>query len=1646
MCPDEVLDHYDNYETREYYTTLLLGDVSGFTDLTEKYTKTGVGGPSKLSETLNSYIGAMVQEILSHNGDVVKFSGDAFIVMWKLQEGMFMRDIATEAMQTACVIQKHFGTYDTDVGVTLKVKLAIASGKTYFTSIGDPETMSYYVITGKPVWDLKHAEGLCRGGDILVAPSCWQWANPNEYIHEKLPDGLHTLIIACSAMWYQSRTHVMHNGIEDDDRDTEHLRRRDFFNLASFDPDVSSITLTERLENSWREHNFEQVDYSLRPKVIKVAKAQLKDSLRSYIPRPVIRSVELDEPLEHLTEMRQVVILFINVITDVLKGRLVSLVNKAYILVCGVVSEMNGCVNKTSLFDKDLIFLCIFGLRGDKHELESQIGLRCASRLRQDLLTMKNVKSVTIAVTTGMTYCGVIGHVLRREYTVIGMSVNKAARLMVAYNNKVVCDRESFLHSRLEARHFILQEPRHLKGITNIGPVYEFQEQTKFTAPEITWSNYPLLGREAEIKIFQQILTNLLEYSTRDKTTQHLKPEYNTLVIKGEPRIGKTRLLDEIAQNIPTGVPYNYISLVMSDAKASYNLIHMIFSKPLNFHVAASSREREDRLISQLGQVREPDFLCSLNQLFNVHFAMSERYKALSVEQKRKVLSKFLLKLLKRCFRELWVVIIDDAQYADNESMLLFRTMTKRNMIFFILSIGHKLSGEYEVHPAILERARIIELSHIDRWYHAALACQILHVHGIPPELEKMIQENSFGNPGWIESYLVSLTQSGSLLIVYIPKTIAEEMGYVLPPIITLKRFVSEDIVKKNDKNGENRSDKWKMYQTSYRNGPISSLNLQSAVHKSETIDDEEKIAVCKFAKGFVPEEANAEITMDVMILKLFDSLTPLDQLLLKCASVLGEIINSDMLRYLMEDKSVREIGLAIQKLFEIRIFGCARGDFTTSGRPLVFYRNVKRINAEAETACECIGLIIPDELADLPRYASCGLMRFKMSMFRETTYRSLTENQKIELHGKALKYLQRHTRRCMACGELQFARLLGKVTAQDIKRRRPTIELPEMYQLEEATYTLKKEADNDIRQEKTPICLNIFRKVRKPIKTFSNVDFANCQCHLILVTVYAQMLDHCQGIGKPDMTLMAILEFVEVCLADNNVPQARRLLNDAEVVLQQMIEANEEESLFLSYLTAKIRTLQGRCHLESGLLSEARKKLNEAMNSLGYHFPRHKFSINLKSTIQLKLLRWKLICPKPWKIDTADELTMNYIEQLATCLAQKFEVFRGTRGMKKHARLAAIWSLNAALDSSKNFLTLCTSFTNMMLTAHVYQKRSIISNLEKQALNICTRKGDFLEFQELKGIAELYAGIFFSRWLRGEISKAIRIGFIVTRMAQTMDSVFLKSLVLPRLAHLLMISRRHSEVVVLLRELEFASENDLEKSGRTWYYAICADVQLDTGITILSLRNCEQYYLTEGESIISLHDPEAERRYFTSMWLWCIRTQQWEAAKVWDSWNITAESVVDEHKVAATITALKKLEGLLLLYVREVTNRNINALSTMAEIKNKLRHIENMIKIVKIAIPRYMLMKAYYYMVQLRKSAAINMLRQTKKLSMKVDNRMIYTWANHCQQDWLGAMSSIHEDLWKEKTIELDYERDEVNVNDSTMIPFTFPLPKYVL
>lgn len=94
--------------------------AQGFTELCEAYTKADLGGPSRLTQVLNSYIGAMVQEILTHKGDVLKFSGDAFLCMWRKSSVLTIQDVVHTAIDCGLNIQKNYGRHITDIGTVLK--------------------------------------------------------------------------------------------------------------------------------------------------------------------------------------------------------------------------------------------------------------------------------------------------------------------------------------------------------------------------------------------------------------------------------------------------------------------------------------------------------------------------------------------------------------------------------------------------------------------------------------------------------------------------------------------------------------------------------------------------------------------------------------------------------------------------------------------------------------------------------------------------------------------------------------------------------------------------------------------------------------------------------------------------------------------------------------------------------------------------------------------------------------------------------------------------------------------------------------------------------------------------------------------------------------------------------------------------------------------------------------------------------------------------------------------------------------------------------------------------------------------------------------------------------------------------------------
>jgi adenylate cyclase 10 len=63
-------------------TAVLFADISGFTTLGEACAKKGIRGNEELAFCINRYMEGLVKNIGKYGGDIIKFVGDALIVMW----------------------------------------------------------------------------------------------------------------------------------------------------------------------------------------------------------------------------------------------------------------------------------------------------------------------------------------------------------------------------------------------------------------------------------------------------------------------------------------------------------------------------------------------------------------------------------------------------------------------------------------------------------------------------------------------------------------------------------------------------------------------------------------------------------------------------------------------------------------------------------------------------------------------------------------------------------------------------------------------------------------------------------------------------------------------------------------------------------------------------------------------------------------------------------------------------------------------------------------------------------------------------------------------------------------------------------------------------------------------------------------------------------------------------------------------------------------------------------------------------------------------------------------------------------------------------------------------------------------------------
>nr|XP_037873495.1 adenylate cyclase type 10 isoform X1 [Bombyx mori] len=1246
---------------------------------------------------------------------------------------------------------------------------------------------------------------------------------------------------------------------------------------------------------------------------------------------------------------------------------------------------------------------------------------------------------------------------------------------MMAYPNVISCDKETFLKSKLNQEYFRVLEIKPLKGIAKPGPVYEFS-MTGWSQRSVA-SKHPILGRTEELSQYEMYLHNAILQHQQDFT--RYRDNKFAIAFIGPNSIGKTRLLEECLVNTPKFIKYEKFVLDHYD-KVSFKGFHYILSKV--FTGSKSFRENsENRVRFSIDlSYATPIQIHAVNIVFDCRFPLPENFQHeedllddLSVKQ-------VIRNVWKRQFKNLWVAAIDNAHYLDDESWRVLLIILDTKTVFMVIA----LSDDEEHTPTIkncLENSMIvnIRLSGIDRWFHAALACQLLDVQAIPADLEKVIETASAGMPGWIQNFVISLVQRGALSIVTVTREEAIDLGAVVPSSTLLRRTDVHIGAQYDDALSKRLS-----YQSIYSILSISAFSKQGSTF---TIQEMDTIQMAVLAESFNFDDITMDMSMDAVILKTYDSLNPYEKMLLKCASVLGDVFSRRMLMHLLQNDSPRTVALAVAKLFVIRVLECEGGDFTRD-LSMVLVHPAPTLPSMAPSApyCKCLGTRQPACCEDLPNYAFCGYMKFRHPLFRSTTYDLLTENQKHDMHARALLYLERFTRRCLPCGGGCFSKFVGLrcddglvQESEAVKRTRHQIRalktetvvpgdqdqlsvfaheessdfaihiIPECSSLE----LLKKERSSSRFLEMKRLKRLRNKQMKKGVRSFSSVETNNCECLTILMTVYSQIIDHCRGAGEFNKLYEAYIEYVDINLISLNVPQAIRLLIEVENFVQNedLFPENVHRKWIKRFQLAKICSMRGVCMLESGDLAEAKKQLLHAMELYYYPFPTSKHWVKLRSfgasLQQLMAVYLPKIYPK-----RISGIIGYYYEDIAFTLNILYQLFSECKETE-NAKLEAKCALNYALKTNANFRLLCICYGNMISVNREERNFRRCLKLKERAMELCHRKRGQLDVTEVQAVCYLYTCMFLFYVEYGKKMEGLELGLSVIPMLSDLTDLNTRQMLLLWLLKLLLADLRINEMVNIIREFFYMTDH-YDLSSETWYYFYAIVILLDTGYCVESYGSCEKFYITKGDAILRSKTPEAAWNFFVAMWLITVRIGSWEQSIIWEEKIRKILSMKYKEHEFNIMMLIRLVEGLLITLVKETDQRNLNKILLLKKsIKSMFRDMNKAccrapmyrprLKLLQIIIILYYLLYAYFLYIKKRKLQAFNLLKRAYESAKQCKHISLLIWIEHTRSHWRGTLTQACVDHWiyhLEPDNLLDYTDFDPEKID--IVPFTLPLP----
>ncbi len=424
--------------SRTYPAAVLFADLAKFTPLTETFCRAGPSGVEGLTQLLNTYFTALIEETDRWGGVVGKFAGDAMTVFFT-GEGAPLR--AAACAQAVLQKSQAFDRVPTPAGeAALQMKLGLAFGDVLEVIVGD-DWRAEFIFAGTPLDAAAQAEHHASPSQIVLDAS----------IQAALPSGSVTL-----------------------------------------SPIGEGFAILDDVA-------VPAAPIPLPP--LEIGDAQgAEDALRPFLPRQAYERVRLGLSA-FVNEHRQVTTLFVSFegidYTAPQAARQLGDYLQPFFI---IVARFEGAIRQIEMGDKGSKVIVVFGAPA-AHENDPERALLCALALQALANNREEISAQKIGVTTGLVFAGNLGAPHRQEYAAIGDVVNLSARLMQAAAAGQILADSATRHAAPPTFTWQALPPMTLKGKSQPVEVFALARQMHRKAHLLPETRYalPMVGRQSEM-------------------------------------------------------------------------------------------------------------------------------------------------------------------------------------------------------------------------------------------------------------------------------------------------------------------------------------------------------------------------------------------------------------------------------------------------------------------------------------------------------------------------------------------------------------------------------------------------------------------------------------------------------------------------------------------------------------------------------------------------------------------------------------------------------------------------------------------------------------------------------------------------------------------------------------------------------------------------------------------------------------------------------------------------------------------------------------------------------------------------------------------------------------------------------------------